>query len=208
MDKQFISDLAIKFNGSLPGKSSHLMMSPSGNTDKYYTSPGNHKNAAVLVVLFYKESQLNVVFIKRSSRNKADKHSGQVSFPGGKMDHTDNSLLDCALRETHEELGLVLNHESIIGQLTPLYVYVSNFMVQPYVAFYNNDPMYTLQESEVDYVIEFPIESLLKDEIRKIKDLNIRNTVIKNVPFFDLDGETLWGATAMMTNELMQIINR
>lgn len=206
MNSNFYQDLKSAISKSLPGKTAHLKMAPALRSEKYMSPNGSYKKASVHLTVFEKDSEPHLIFIKRASVIKEDKHSGQIGFPGGQVEESDKSLEDCALRETNEELGLNLSKIELLGPMTPIYVYVSNFMVYPFVGIYHGDPEYILQKSEVDYVIEAPISDFLDDSIIKTKDIQIRQGILKDVPFYDLQGETLWGATAMMTSEFISII--
>ncbi|NNK90358.1 MAG: CoA pyrophosphatase [Saprospiraceae bacterium] len=182
-------------------------MSPI-KTREYLQFPDSARKAGVLA-LFYPSNKhdLELIFIKRPTKNPMDKHGGQVSFPGGQIEQSDRHMIDTALRETEEEIGIPSNKIKVLGQLSPIYVYVSNFIVTPVVGFIDFKPEYKLQESEVDYVITSPLTHLIDPHNRKTKDLKVRSHLLKQVPYFDLQGEVLWGATAMMTSELLHIIS-
>jgi len=190
----------------LPGKPSHIKMASLEMNHKYYEPSEDPKRAAVLVVLFYVNEVLHIIYMKRPGDNQNDKHAGQISFPGGQLERGDKSLEACAIRETNEELGLIPSDIEVLGALSPLYIHVSNFMVYPFVAFHHGTPKYNLQKTEVANTIEFPVKNLFHEKIIKITDITIRNNSIKNVPYFNLNGEILWGATAMITNEFRTIM--
>ena len=176
--------------------------------DNHRIAPTDHKVAGVVLLLFQDHNAVwNLTFIKRSSREPRDKHAGQISFPGGRAEHSDISIEQTALRELEEELGISSEAVTVIGKLTTLYVFVSNFLVHPYIAFHAGVPTFIPQESEVDHVITVPIDKLSFPDDIHINDLQIRNHLIKNVPYYDLEGEILWGATAMITSELIQILD-
>lgn len=203
-----IDTIRRKLSESLPGKLSHMKFaSVSMNHNKYYEPGDTAKSAAVLLLLFHVNDDLNVIYMKRPSGNQNDKHSGQISFPGGQLENDDISLEACAIRETNEELGLDPSKIDVLGGLSPLYVYVSNFMVHTYVGYYNGTPEYKLQKSEVESTIEFPLKALYEEDIIQTTDIQIRNNTLKNVPYFNLYGEILWGATAMITNEFRTIMH-
>ncbi len=206
MNSNFYPNLKSALSKSLPGKNAHLKMAPDLRSEKYMSPSGAYKKASVHLTVIEKNLEPHLLFIKRASLVKEDKHAGQIGFPGGQLEESDESFEDCALRETNEELGLDISKIELLGPMTPIYVYVSNFMVYPFVGIYHGDLDYTLQKSEVDYVIEAPISDFLNDSIVKTKDIQIRQGLLKNVPYYDLQGETLWGATAMMTSEFITII--
>jgi 8-oxo-dGTP pyrophosphatase MutT (NUDIX family) len=165
----------------------------------------NSKRAGVLAIILDVSTTPSLLYIKRTTKRN-DKHSGQISFPGGQYEDGDKTLLQCALRETKEEVGIQGADLQILGPLTPLYVDVSDFVIHPYLAFYDAIPDYELEEEEVAHIIEFPIAELLEEESIKYTDMTIRNHKLKNIPYFDLNGEILWGATAMITNEILHLI--
>ena len=164
------------------------------------------KSAAVLLLLYDDPAKgLSTMYIKRPTRNPEDKHSGQVSFPGGQVDPEDKTLQDTALRETEEELGIPRGKIEVLGKLSSMYVFVSNFQVIPYVGYLPEQPIFKIQESEVDYPITVSIADLLSQLPPQRKDLLVRSFTIKDVPYWDLNGDTLWGATAMITREFLDI---
>lgn len=147
------------------------------------------------------KGEWHITFIKRPSHPK-DKHSGQISFPGGGLEEGDYSMEACATRETEEEIGIAADQIKVLGALTKLYVYASNNLVYPFVGYLNKEEKFRLQESEVAQVITAPLSYFSDETILKHKDLTVRGYVLNRVPYFDLYGEILWGATAMMLSEL------
>ena len=159
--------------------------------------------------LIYPEgNELRMAFIERTFSHPEDKHGGQISFPGGKLEEEDDTLLIGALREVEEEIGIPSDQISILGQLTDLYVFASNFMVYSFVGHMENAPKFIPQESEVASIVSFPINRLLTAEIIDTKDLQVRNIILKDVPYYKLNQHVLWGATAMITSEIVELINR
>ena len=191
----------------LPGWESQKIMSPV-NGDGYTNVPNNYKPSAVMLLIFPKEGKDHIVFMKRTSKYTQDKHAGQISFPGGALDDTDLTLAACAQRETFEEMGIHQRDYQVIGQLTQLYVYVSNFMIYPFVGWTDKTLEFVKEDEEVDKVITCAIEDFLDPSMKQTTDLKIRNTILKNVPYFDLEGEILWGATSMILNEFLNIYNK
>jgi len=142
-----------------------------------------------------------------TSANAKDRHRGQISFPGGRFEPQDKHLANTALREAEEEVGVDAGQVELIGGLTDLYIPVSNFRVDPYVGYTEITPDFIPQESEVNDILEVPVEELIHPGNLKYKDLTIREGfTIPNVPYFDLLGKTVWGATAMMLSELVELI--
>ncbi len=197
--------LTQKLKGPLPGLSAQRIMAPrSADAAQYYQVSDTARHAAVMLLLYQKGSEWHTLFMKRSIRQN-DKHSGQLSFPGGKKDLTDKSLKETALRETNEEVGISSDDIDIIGSLSPLYVYASDFVVQPYVGITHPEVEIIKNDDEVDKVITAPMKYFDQREILKHTNLEVRNMVIKDVPYFDLYGEVLWGATAMMFSEFLYL---
>ena len=191
---------------TLPGRSAQERMmgrvvsSPA-------TVPDNARPSAVLCLLFPVNDELYVLLMKRREDNTA--HSAQVSFPGGSYDTTDTDLKTTALREAHEEVGIVSSDVDILGALTPLYIPVSNFNVYPYVGFAQSRPEYNLSHHEVAYTLEVPLSSLLHADRKTVTDVvsPALPGVIRKVKAYQLeDGTIIWGATAMMISELEAIL--
>ena len=103
MDVKFIQNLEKRLYQDLPGEAYQNLMAPLGS-EKYRTITPDHKVACVLALLFPKENEWYISLIERASQHPEDKHAGQISFPGGKLDANDYSYEDCALRETYEEM--------------------------------------------------------------------------------------------------------
>ena len=197
------SQLISAFDRELPGFKAQMQMSIL-KQHMHEHIPVHAQIAAVLVILFWEEEELNVLYIRRTVHEK-DKHSGQISFPGGRWETDDGSLSKTAIRETIEETDIHLVEQDIIGILSPLYIPVSNYLVHPFVAYLDEIEGHSKQDDEIDEIISFPLIELLKLKIER-KDMLVRKHLLKQVPYFDLHGRTLWGATAMMTNELCSVL--
>lgn len=136
-------------------------------------------------------------------------HSSQISFPGGKWERTDRDLKATALRETKEEIGIDANRIEILGALSPLYIPVSNFHLFPFLGFMNALPDYFICEAEVQCVIEAPLTFLMNENNRIKTDVTspARPGLVQRVNAWRLpQGEILWGATAMVTAELIMLL--
>lgn len=189
----------------LPGREAQLRMAHVTRS-RYVEAPSDARVAAVMVTLFPKEENWNLLLIKRKTVH-GDRHSGQIGFPGGKFEPEDGTLIQTALRETEEEVGIGRGNINVLGPLTDLYIPVSNFVVHPYVGVLDQQPTYRLQPTEVSRVYETPLRRFLHPDARKKTDLQIAEGLnLKNVPYFDVEGEVLWGATAMILSELLEVI--
>lgn len=199
-----IKKLEARLKAPLPGSEAHLRMAHITRR-LYMGAPLDAKQAAVLIALFPKNEEWHIVFIQRNA-NDRDHHGGQISFPGGKAEPSDGSMLNTALREAEEEVGIASQEVNVIGKLTELYIPVSNFQVHPFLGYLEGPASYKLQEEEVSGVLEVPLSHFQQSAVRKVTDIRINpHLTLKNVPYFDVDGQVLWGATAMMLNELMEL---
>ncbi len=164
--------------------------------------PANARLSAVMCLIYPAGNNWQVLLMRR--REDGHAHSGQVSFPGGKHEPEDETLLMTALRETQEEVGIDPVHIDVLGPLSPLYIPVSNFHVFPFVGFARTRPTVSLSVDEVSYIIEAPL-AWLTDDNNKITT-NVTSPavpgLIRNVKAYQLaDGGIVWGATAMMLSE-------
>jgi 8-oxo-dGTP pyrophosphatase MutT (NUDIX family) len=132
-------------------------------------------------------------------------HSGQVAFPGGKKEEADSDLLVTAIRETQEEVGVLLKAESVAGALTPLYIPVSNFLVQPFVAILTGRPELQLNKNEVEAVMDFDLRAIIDPGNIREKQMQTSSGMLLT-PYYELGGVEVWGATAMIISELAEIV--
>ena len=203
--KAFIEKIEQRMKSPLPGGEAHLRMAHATRLH-YMEAPVDAKQAAVLLALFPKDSEWYILFIERNASDR-DQHSGQLGFPGGKAEQFDGTMLGTALRETEEEVGISVGQVRVLGALTGIYIPVSNFQVHPFLGYLDAQPMYQLQKEEVNDVLEVPLSHFQKPSNRMLTDIRVNSQItLKNVPYFDIHGRVLWGATAMMLNELMEII--
>jgi len=176
--------------------------------DLYKRPESGYKTAAVIALVFPKNEEWHLLFIERASKYPNDKHAGQISFPGGQQE-ADETHLECALRELEEEVGIGKEKIEVIGALSELYISVSNFLVYPFLAFANGPLEYTLEENEVKSILEIQFSHLLNPDILKYKDILVNQSrLLKNVPYYDLGEHTLWGATSMMTAEILSLCTK
>jgi len=170
---------------------------------------GKPKLAAVMA-LFYPDadSLARLLLILRKAHPK-DVHSGQIGFPGGQAEKKDADLKETALRETQEEVGVPSKEIGIIRSLSTVYIPPSNFKVLPYVGLYRNkQPTFAPQQSEVAALVEVPIDDFMDDSMVSTKKLSTSYATNIHVPAFNLNGYTVWGATAMMLSELKELLKQ
>jgi len=201
-----IINLIEQLKSPLPGEAAQFEMAHISREKIKYEDlkKGNYRSSAVLILLAQRDGEFFIPLTERHTYNGA--HSGQVSFPGGKKEEQDESLLHTALRECAEEIG-VHSHIEVIGELTPLYIPVSGFLVNPFVGVYHGgDLEYSLNENEVKSLLELKLSDLKNPAL-------IKQTVIEptpgykiKTPYFDVRGKIVWGATAMILNEFKKLL--
>ena len=204
-----IDELKSKFQQPLPGTVSHLKMAPP-NRAKELLEKQNYllaaRQSAVMVLLYPLNNQLHTVFIKRSEYDGI--HNGQIAFPGGKKEKTDQNFEETALRETFEEVGVKADDIEVIGQLSDLFIPPSNFIVKPFVGYCTRQPAYNIDRKEVQSVIEIDLADFYSENRIFEKEFRsgISGQTIK-APYFDIMNIEIWGATAMITSELLDVLN-
>jgi 8-oxo-dGTP pyrophosphatase MutT (NUDIX family) len=200
--KIFLENLIKKLQMELPGSEAHEIMKPGGRVLR----PANSikpRQSAVLILLYEKNDELELIMIKRAEYDGV--HSGQIAFPGGKKESTDSDLMETAYRETAEEVGLHHSEIDILGKLSPLWIPVSNMCVHPFVGYYKADPIFVIQEKEVQKVLTFPLHELLKEETITKSIFSGKKYSIE-APCYKVNGEKIWGASAMILSELITIL--
>jgi len=164
--------------------------------------PPGSRVAAALVLLYPIRRQVHLVLTRRAGT--LDQHAGQVSLPGGAVDG-DETVEAAALREAREEIGLETTDLRIIGQLSALYIPVSNYALHPVVAVLDRRPALVPATAEVAHILEIPLDEL-RDPKRLRQGRRWRGDDAITVPYFELQGERVWGATAMVLGELLHLM--
>jgi 8-oxo-dGTP pyrophosphatase MutT (NUDIX family) len=201
------ADLIAKFEHGLPGEQSHLAFMPFRGSSMEQIKQGiTFRDAAVAIILFHNEAgKLSTIVTRRQEYDGS--HSGQISFPGGKKEIDDDNLLDTAIRECYEEIGVYARNFEVLKELTPLFVPVSQFLITPYVFYSENKTFeYMRSEREVAAIHELDLLELFKSEVVYL-DLKINSDyTLKRVPHFKQGDTLVWGATALILNELKDIL--
>lgn len=202
--KKIIEELKIRLKETLPGDAPRSLLAPSYNGVNQIDAPSKlSKKSAVLLLLWELNNKLHIVFTLRSY--KLLSHSGQISFPGGQKENNETNI-QTALRETLEEIGIPSNSIEVLGELTPIYVLPSDSHIFPVVGYSKQYLDFRINKDEVEEVFSKPLDFFSFDKI-KIDRWNIRDKEI-DVPFWEIHPAVfLWGATAMILAELIEIYN-
>ena len=159
--------------------------------------------AAVAIVIYKENGLLKTLLTLRSEYN--GHHSGQVSFPGGKYDETDADLIETARRECYEEIGIHHEEGIHIGALEQLFIPVSGFLIEPHLFYHNKLPELYKNEREVAALIPFELSALNNPQIKSYRDIVHEERVIKNTSVFNISGHQVWGATAIILEDLRRM---
>ena len=157
----------------------------------------NYKLASVLVVIHGSDLP-KIIMTKKPKSMKF--HAGEISFPGGKLDTLDSDLLETALRETREEIGLNVSKDLVIGQLDPVTTLNSGFLILPFIAVLPAAlPVTLIPNSEVEKIFHIPLNSFL-DTMRK--DTDPSHNLIDEMYTFEYQNEIVWGASARILKQI------
>jgi len=199
-----ITFLIDRLNKNLPGRQSQIKMAPqpvSGGNMRQMEAPEDAYQSSVLVLLFPDEKgKIKLILTLRS--NDID-HGGQISFPGGRAEEGETGE-ETALREAQEEIGIRPEDITIVGELSDLYVNHSNNRVIPIVGYTDHRPEFHLNPLEVEEIFAVELDSLLLKKNLTVEDWNLRSHTYK-VPYWDVHRVPLWGATAMMLSEFLDL---
>lgn len=208
--EEFITDIRTALRRPLPGTKAQFKMAPYERVLKAFADKiigKQRKESAVLCLFYPKNGEVYFTLILRNTYKGV--HSAQVGFPGGKTEEVDRSLEETALRETEEEVGVNKQSIKVLGKLTDVFIPPSGYHVYPFVGYTNDAPQFIPDPKEVSKIIETPLRILMDESIVGRKKIAVSAIKIKvNYPFFDIQGETVWGATAMMLSELKELVKR
>ncbi len=197
--------LSERLKQPLPGSAAHepLRATPAGLIKPKFEHTLPPKPGSVLILLHEDEGKIKFPLTKRPEYLGA--HAGQVSLPGGKKEQGED-YIQTALRECEEEIGIHRSEIKVIGRLSEFFVIPSNFTIAPVVAYITSKPEFIPQASEVVKILEGNIEDLIKDDAVQVKEIIAAKMFPMLAPHFLIEDEIVWGATAMMLNELRMII--
>ncbi len=204
--KQVFADI---LRQPLPGMVAHKGMWVQDETSRFesHNMVARAKHSAVTLLLYPEQDDIYFLLMQRV--NSKGVHSGQVSLPGGKKEPSE-SLLQTAMREMQEETNIQLAPEDYVGQLSPLYVPPSNFLIYPYVAYLPQKPQWKANPQEVDMLFSASLHTFLQPDTCTSFVANAyvhKQLVEAEVPAFCLNNKMVWGATAMILNEFKVLVN-
>jgi 8-oxo-dGTP pyrophosphatase MutT (NUDIX family) len=200
----FFEFLEKRTSAPLPGEAAQLKMCPTplnGDRNRLKDPYNNGYPSSVLIPLYPGDN--NSLHLILTLRTDSIRHAGQISFPGGRSDKGEEPVYT-ALRETWEEVGISPDDVDVAGSITPLYLYKSDNRITPFVGFLKEKPELNRNPDEVEEIIITELDHLLSDSLikRETWDLNRRKL---EVPYWDIHRVPLWGATAMMLSELLEL---
>ena len=205
--KDFVLCLYTALNEELPGLSAHAKMAPGKrpSASTIYKQGISPKQSAVLILFYPVDNKPHFCLIQRPSY--VGVHSGQISFPGGKMDDVDQHLKDTALRETWEEIGVLKEDVKILSHLTEVYIPPSNFLVTPFIGFCEELPDFKLDSREVKELFSVPNTVLMNENNVKRKSMSFtQSTKPVKIPYYDINNKIVCGATAVILSEVKEIL--
>lgn len=156
----------------------------------------------MLLPIYVRDGQDHILFIKRTQT--VSEHKGQISFPGGSREHTDVSLLDTALRESCEEIGLDAADVEVLGELDDEVTTTSNFIVTPFVGMIPWPYCFIGNEIEVEEIIDIPVPALLAKDCSQPATEVLNGGIVSSYTY-RYDGRIIWGATARILNRFLEI---
>ena len=186
----------------LPGEDAHRRMLPNGR--KLHPEKGltNMIQSSVLMLIFPENGELKTCLIRRPANMR--NHGGQIAFPGGRFEPSDNDLVYTALRESFEEIGLKDNLIEVLGLLTPIYIQVSNFTINPIIGWCERLPLLKIDRHEVDELFIIPFAQLFHPKNFLSKEVTTPRGNFQ-APGYFIEPLFIWGATAMILSEFKEI---
>ena len=190
----------------LPGGEAHapLRAVPAGIIKPKFEHKTPPKPGGVLILLYEEDGVIKFPLTKRP--DYLGTHGGQISLPGGKAEPGED-IITTALREAEEEIGVARSSINVIGQLSEFFVIPSNFMVTPVIGYLEERPQFNPDPKEVVRVIEGTIDELIRLDAVQTREILAAKIYPMMAPHFEIEGEVVWGATAMILNELRVLIS-
>ncbi len=200
-----IDGIIEKLKLPLPGHAATLKFERNGRALFDKKADESTRSSAVMILLYPANDTLNISLIVRPKYD--GKHGGQISLPGGKRELKDENLAQTALRETQEEIGVKALDIKVLSPLSSVYIPFSNFNVQPYVGFIDYQPDFYPDPREVEKIIHTSLEELC-DVKNRGKRVILVDANDMEVSGYAIAGEWVWGATALILSEFIEILER
>jgi 8-oxo-dGTP pyrophosphatase MutT (NUDIX family) len=199
----FVDRVRHALRGPLPGLAAQVRMAPRPRDGwRPMDPPADARCAAALLLVFPRDGRAHVALTLRAA--SLMHHGGQVSLPGGRIE-PDETIEAAALREAHEEVGLASDDVEVVGRLTPLHIPVSGFVLHPVVAAVGHTPRFHPAAHEVARVLEVSVETLADPDQLRLRS-RMHEGRRYEIPYVAIEGEALWGATAMVLSEFLWVL--
>ncbi len=205
----FIRHLSNYGFDDLPGQEAQLVMAPNIRQEEIRNmGTGNDPVKSGVIILVYPGNggEAHTVFIRRPQYDGV--HSGQIAFPGGRHEEDDNDMMETALREAEEEIGIARQDVQVAGKLTDLYIPPSNYLVSPFIGILPDKPVFYPDNNEVAQIIEVPLRIFVEDNYRTRVPMTMATGECMDTPCYLVDHHTIWGATAMIMAEFVAVIRK
>lgn len=199
----FINTLSNKLKDPLPGVEFQKKFMHDERLKTNIVPSKFTRQSAVLIAFYPNEGKAHLPLILRPAYDGT--HGGQMALPGGKMEFADENLVRTALREAQEEIGVKAMDVNILGELTDVFIPVSNFIVKPIVGFLDYKPDFFPDQKEVEKIYEVNFSDFLNFDNKGIRNITVGKRQME-VPGFDIQSQWVWGATALIMNEIVEVM--
>ena len=202
---EIVGKLEQRLKLPLPGPAAHepLRAVPAGMIKPKFDHKSPPKPGGVLILFYEEEGVIKFPLTQRP--DYLGTHGGQISLPGGKAEQNED-IITTALREGEEEIGIERSKVRVIGQLTEFFVIPSNFMVTPVIGYLEERPTFTPDPKEVARILEGRLDHLIRADAIQTREIMAAKMYPMIAPHFEIEGEIVWGATAMILNELRVVL--
>ncbi|MFV0506505.1 MAG: NUDIX hydrolase [Bacteroidales bacterium] len=189
-------------NSILPGEYAHTpILPPRRKPNSEINNKKSFIRSSTILLIYPHKGESYTCFIRRTSDMKH--HAGQIGLPGGRREFMKESALQAAVRETEEEIGIPCNDIDVLGKLSNVYIPISNYKMEPFVGLLKHSPIFKINAGEIETLYTLPLQKVISTPISQI-EMNYRGEKTK-VPGFVHDDFIIWGATAMVINEFIEL---